>query len=84
MAKGVKTGGGSRKGIPNKVTAEVREAIHEAFTKLGGVRYLVKVGKSSPGTFCKLLGMTLPKDVNLNATVSLEQMLIEASKREKS
>lgn len=27
MAKGTKTGGGSRKGIPNRATAEVREAI---------------------------------------------------------
>jgi len=27
MAKGVKTGGGSRKGVPNKSTAQAREAI---------------------------------------------------------
>ena len=27
MAKGIKTGGGSRKGIPNKSTAQAREAI---------------------------------------------------------
>jgi len=27
MAKGVKTGGGSRKGVPNKATAQAREAI---------------------------------------------------------
>jgi hypothetical protein len=27
MAKGLKTGGGSRKGIPNKATAQAREAI---------------------------------------------------------
>lgn len=27
MARGKKTGGGSRKGIPNKATADVREAI---------------------------------------------------------
>jgi hypothetical protein len=27
MAKGVKTGGGSRAGIPNKATAAAREAI---------------------------------------------------------
>lgn len=29
MAKGIKTGGGSRKGKPNKSTVEVREAIAE-------------------------------------------------------
>ena len=27
MAKGIKTGGGNRKGIPNKATAQAREAI---------------------------------------------------------
>jgi hypothetical protein len=27
MAKGIKTGGGSRKGVPNKATADVRAAI---------------------------------------------------------
>lgn len=27
MAKGIKTGGGSRKGVPNKSTAQAREAI---------------------------------------------------------
>lgn len=27
MARGKKTGGGSRKGVPNKATADVREAI---------------------------------------------------------
>lgn len=80
MAKGTKTGGGSRKGIPNKVTAEVREAIQNAFVKAGGEDYLVKVAKKSPAVFCKLLGMTLPKDVNLNATVSLEQLLLSARK----
>lgn len=82
MAKGKKTGGGSRKGIPNKVTGEVREAIQNAFIKAGGEDYLVRVAKKSPGTFCKLLGMTLPKDVNLNATVSLEQLI--AASRESS
>jgi len=29
MAKGKKTGGGSRKGVPNKATADVRQAIAE-------------------------------------------------------
>jgi hypothetical protein len=27
MAKGIKTGGGSRKGVPNKVNAEFRETV---------------------------------------------------------
>lgn len=78
MAKGVKTGGGSRKGKPNKVTADLRAAIHEAFKRAGGVVYLTTVAQDNPAVFCKLLGMTLPKDVNLNATVTLEQLIRES------
>lgn len=81
MAKGTKTGGGTRKGKPNKLTADLRQAIQEAFTKAGGVTYLTKVAEDSPAVFCKLLGMTLPKDVNVTATVSLDQMLVEAARR---
>jgi hypothetical protein len=29
MAKGTKTGGGSRKGVPNKVTAEFRDTVRK-------------------------------------------------------
>jgi hypothetical protein len=67
MAKGKKTGGGTRKGIPNKLTADLRAAIQGAFEKVGGQTYLQKVAQNDPRTFCKLLGMTLPKDVNLKA-----------------
>lgn len=80
MARGKKTGGGSRKGVPNKLTSELREAIQEAFVKVGGADYLVTVANDSPAAFCKLLGMTLPKDVNLSATMSLEQLLLAARK----
>lgn len=79
MAKGRKTGG-RKVGTPNKVTTEVREAIHEAFDELGGATYLVKVGKKNPGTFCKLLGMTLPKDVKLDVGETLEQLLLRVMK----
>jgi hypothetical protein len=71
MAKGSKTGGGTRKGKPNKLTADLRSAIQEAFVNAGGVTYLTKVAEESPAVFCKLLGMTLPKDIKVEATGSL-------------
>ncbi len=71
MAKGAKTGGGSRKGKPNKLTADLRSAIQGAFKEVGGQAYLQKVAIEDPRTFCKLLGMTLPKDVNLSAAAGL-------------
>lgn len=82
MAKGKKTGGRT-KGVPNKLTGDLRAAIQQAFERAGGVVYLTTVAQESPAVFCKLLGMTLPKDINLNATVTLEQMLIEAAQKRK-
>lgn len=54
---------GRRKGIPNKVTGDVRACIHEAFNKAGGAAYLLQVAKDDPRTFCALLGKVLPTTV---------------------
>ena len=51
---------GSRKGIPNRTTQNIKEAIEGAFDRLGGVDYLVSVGQSDPRTFCALLSKLLP------------------------
>lgn len=51
---------GSRKGIPNRTTQNIKEAIEGAFDRLGGVDYLVKVGQKDPRTFCALLSRLLP------------------------
>ena len=52
--------GGSRLGKPNKATVALKEAIENAFTKLGGTDYLVHVGRNDPRTFCALLSRLLP------------------------
>lgn len=52
--------GGSRLGRPNKATVALKEAIENAFTELGGMSYLVHVGKTDPRTFCALLSKLLP------------------------
>lgn len=51
---------GSRKGIPNRTTQNIKDAIEGAFDRLGGVDYLVSVGQSDPRTFCALLSRLLP------------------------
>ena len=51
---------GRAKGTPNQLTASVRDAIHNAFEELGGMSYLVHVGKTDPRTFCALLSKLLP------------------------
>lgn len=52
--------GGSRLGRPNKATVALKEAIENAFNELGGMSYLVHVGKTDPRTFCALLSKLLP------------------------
>ena len=66
MAKGRKTGGGSRKGVPNKITASLKEAIQQAATDAhpeGMVGYLTQQAQTNPNAFLSLLGRTLPKEI---------------------
>lgn len=60
MALGRKTGGGSRKGKPNKATAELKDMILQAMDEVGGVEYLKAQALQNPGPFLSLLGKILP------------------------
>ena len=51
---------GRAKGTPNQLTASIKDAIHNAFERLGGVSYLEHVGRTDPRTFCALLSKLLP------------------------
>ena len=63
MAKGTKTGGGSRKGKPNKVTADVRAMVLGALDKAGGEKYLIEQSSSNPTAFMTLVGKCLPTKI---------------------
>ena len=64
MAKGVKTGGGSRKGRPNKLTGAVKEMVLAALNEAGGVEYLTRQAEKNPAAFMTLLGKVLPLQVS--------------------
>lgn len=68
--------GGRKKGTPNKITAQVKDAILEAFTIVGGEDYLVKVAKNDPRTFCTLLGKILPMQVEGDTQGSITYQII--------
>ena len=70
--KGAPKSGGRVKGVPNKTTAALKEAILHAFDRVGGVSYLEKVAKADPRTFCTLLGKVLPLTVAGDAAAPLE------------
>lgn len=63
MAGGKRPGAGRKKGVPNKITTELKTAILRAFDSVGGETYLAKVAEENPQTFCALLGKVLPLQV---------------------
>ena len=60
---GKRPGSGRKKGGTNKITSDVREAIMEAFSIVGGVEYLRKIATEDPKAFCALLGKLIPVKV---------------------
>lgn len=54
---------GRRKGSTNRSTEQLRQMIHEALDKAGGVDYLVGVAKENSSAFCSLLGKVLPRQI---------------------
>lgn len=63
-----KPGPGRPKGSINKINADLKAAILNAFTTVGGEGYLVKVARDDPKTFCALLGKVLPMQVNADVS----------------
>ena len=63
MAKGRFTGGGSRAGVPNKITRDLKEMILGALDGAGGVDYLIEQSQKNPGAFLTLIGKVLPLQV---------------------
>lgn len=63
MASGKKTGGGSRKGKPNKVSADLKAMIQGALDDVGGQKYLAQQARENPSAFLTLVGRTLPKEL---------------------
>lgn len=60
------------KGVPNKVTKSVKEAITEAFEKRGGVKALLKWADTNPDAFyAHLWGRLAPREVQATLDVTL-------------
>lgn len=56
-------GKGRVKGVPNKSTKAVKEALQEAFEGIGGVNALVEWAKTEQTEFYKLWAKLLPTEV---------------------
>jgi hypothetical protein len=53
-------GKGRQKGVPNKMTAEVKQMILDALEQAGGVGYLAEKAETHPQAFMALIGKVLP------------------------
>ena len=71
-----KTGGGSRKGIPNKVTADLKAMILGALADAGGQKYLLEQARENPNAFLTLIGRVLP--TTLDAVVEHKNFVVTA------
>ena len=60
-----RAGMGRPKGVPNKVTAELKDMIRQALDQAGGVEYLTKRANDprTASAFLTLLGKVLPMQV---------------------
>ena len=85
---------GRKKGVPNKTTALLKDAILKAAAGAGGkkglIGYLQEQAKKNPGPFMSLLGKVLPTQVagdpdNPIAAVHTTQItFVEAKDRERA
>jgi len=55
-------GKGRVKGVPNKLSGDVRAMILKALDEVGGHAYLVEQAKKNPNAFLALVGKILPRD----------------------
>lgn len=53
-------GPGRKKGVPNKINADLKSMILGALDKAGGVDYLTTQANVSPAAFLALIGKVLP------------------------
>lgn len=72
-------GPGRPKGVPNKVTIELRDMIRQALDAEGGVDYLRWASRSKPESFMSLLGRILPTKIEGEVSVKLADLLAEAA-----
>ena len=56
-------GGGRPKGVPNKLTSDVKAMILTALDKVGGPDYLARQAEENPAAFMTLVGKVLPMTV---------------------
>jgi hypothetical protein len=63
MAKSRTSGQGRPKGVPNRMTADLKGMILGALQDVGGAEYLARQANENPAAFLALIGKVLPTQV---------------------
>lgn len=63
-------GKGRPKGVPNRISAELRAIVLTALEDAGGAAYLARVAEQHPVAFLTLLGRLLPLEARFSASGS--------------
>jgi hypothetical protein len=76
---------GRTRGVPNKITREVKEMVLEALEHAGGAEYLYMQAFNNPKAFLSLVGRIVPLqvDANVDLRVTLSERLQRARERVK-
>ena len=61
--KGIEKTGGRQKGVPNKLSGDVKAMILQALDNAGGADYLTLQASENPAAFMTLVGKVLPMQV---------------------
>ena len=67
---------GRVKGVPNKVTGELKDMILQALDGAGGITYLQARALDNPSAFLTLVGKVLPLQVNANVEGEIKGRLV--------
>jgi hypothetical protein len=82
MARGRKTGGGSRKGCPNRTSKTLKEMLLGALAKGGGEAYLIRQMEANPSDFMRLLGRLLPTQLTGDSANPIEINVMTTAQRQ--
>ena len=61
-------GKGRKKGVQNKLTVTLKQAILNSFETLGGEAWLVSLAESDPKAYAGLLGRIIPSEIRGEVT----------------
>lgn len=80
--KGLPKTGGRKKGTPNRITGDARADYWEAYRILGGVKFLVSVGRADPVAFFRgFTAKMLPSEVKADLGADWREATLEAYRR---